>query len=70
MKFGNYTQRCMDIAKHRNCGRQHVVTLLESLNFSPLQKDPSSSRNAELDIRIFIPVDDGLLFVPSIELQR
>ena len=49
---------------------QHVGTLLESLNFSPLQKDPSSSRNAELDIMIFIHVDDGLLFVPSIELQR
>ena len=70
MKFGNCTQRCMDIAKHRNCGPQHVVTLLESLNFSPSEADPSSSRNAELDIRIFIHVDDGLLFGPNIEIQR
>ena len=49
---------------------QHVVTILENLNFHTFLTDPSCFRNDDLDINIFIHVDDGLLFGPNIELQR
>ena len=43
----------------------HVVTILESLNFHLLLTDPSCFRNDDLEINIFIHVDDGLLFGPE-----
>ena len=46
---------------------QHVVSFLESLNYHPLLTDPSCFRNDELNISVFILVDDGLLFGLSIE---
>ena len=49
---------------------QHVVSLLESLNYRPLLTDLSSFRNHELSINIFIHVDDGLLFGPRVEVLR
>ena len=49
---------------------QHVVTILESLNFHSLLTDPCCLRNDDVDINIFIHVDDGLLFGPNVELQR
>ena len=50
--------------------RQHGVTLLESLNYHPLLTDPSCFRSDDLDINMFIHVDDGLLFGPSIDILR
>ena len=50
--------------------RQHVVTILENLNFQTFLADSSCFRNDDLDINIFIHVDDGLLFGPISELQR
>ena len=44
--------------------------MLENLNFHSLLTDPSCFRNDDLDINIFIHVDDGRLFGPSSELQR
>ena len=49
---------------------QHVVTILESLNFHSLLTDPVCFRNDNFEINIFIHVDDGLLFGPGSELQR
>ena len=49
---------------------QHVVRLLESLNHHPLLTDPSGFRNDELNIHIFIHVDDGLLCGPRTEVFR
>ena len=46
------------------------MTVLEYLNFHSLLKDPSCFRNDDLDINIFIHVDDGLLFGPNSALQR
>ena len=43
---------------------QHVASILGSLNYHPLLTDPSCFRNDELNINIFIHVDDGLLFGP------
>ena len=48
---------------------QHVVTILENLNFHSLLTDPSCFRNDDLDINIFIHVNDRLLFGPNSELQ-
>ena len=48
--------------------QQHVVSLLESLNNHPLLTDPSCFRDEELNVHVFIHVDDGLLFGPSIEI--
>ena len=56
--------------KAPNLWHQHVVSLLESLNDHPHLTDPNCFRNDELDINIFIHVDDGLLFGPSIEFLR
>ena len=49
---------------------QHVVSILESLNYHPLLTDPSCFRNDELYIHIFSHVDDGLLFGPRNEVLR
>ena len=51
-------------------GHQHVVTILENLKFHSLLTDPSWSRNDDVDVNIFIHVDDGLLFGPNSDLQR
>ena len=51
------------ISQNTKLWDQRVVTLLDSLNFSPLLTDP-------LDIHSVIHVDDGLLFGPSIEILR
>ena len=40
---------------------QHLVSILESLNFHPLLTDPSCLRNDETNTNIFIHVDDGVL---------
>ena len=48
---------------------QHVVSLLESLGYHPLT-DPRCFGTDELNINIFIHVDDGLLFGPRIEVVR
>ena len=61
---------CTVIAKHQNCGINIVVSHLESLNHHPLLTDPSCFRNNELNINIFIHVDDGLLFGPRVEVLR
>ena len=47
---------------------KHVVSILESLTYHPLLTDPSYFRNDELNINVFIHVDDGLLFGPRIEV--
>ena len=47
---------------------QHVVSLVESLNYHPLLTDPSCLRHDELNINIFIHVDDGLLCGPRVEV--
>ena len=49
---------------------QHVVSLLLRLKYHPLLTDPSCFRNDELDINIFIHVDDGLLIGPRVEVLR
>ena len=49
---------------------QHVDSFLEILNHHPLLTDPSCFRNDELNINIFIHVDDGLLFGPRIEVLQ
>ena len=49
---------------------QHVVTLRGSLNVSTLMTGLSCFSNVELNIHMFIHVDDVLLFGPSIEIQR
>ena len=41
---------------------QHLVSVLESLNYHPLLTDPSCFRNDETNIIIFAHVDEGLLF--------
>ena len=40
---------------------QHLVSILESLNCHPFLANPSCFRNDELNINIFIHVDDGLV---------
>ena len=49
---------------------QHVVSLLQNLNYHPLLTDPSCFRNDESNINIFIHGDDGLLFCPRVEVLR
>ena len=41
---------------------QHLVSILESLNYHPLLTDPSCFRNDETNTNVFIHADDGLLF--------
>ena len=46
---------------------QHLVSVLESLNYHPLLTDPSCFRNDETNTHIFVHVDDGLMFGPKNE---
>ena len=46
---------------------QHVVSILESLSYHHLLTDPSCFRKKELNINIFIHVDDGLLFARELK---
>ena len=56
--------------KARKLTHPHVLTLLESQNYHPLLTDPSGFRDDELDINVFLHVDDGLLIGPSIGILR
>ena len=47
---------------------QHLVSVLESLNYHPLLTDPSCFRNDETNTNIFVHVDDGLMFGPKSEV--
>ena len=49
---------------------RHVVNIWESLNYHPLLTYPSCFINDELNINIFIHVDDGLLFGPRSEVLK
>ena len=49
---------------------QHVVSILERLNYHPLLTDPSCFRNDELNVNIFIHIDEGLLLGPRIEVLQ
>ena len=49
---------------------QHLVSVLESLNYHPLLTDPSCFRNDETNTNIFVHVDDGLLFGPRCEVLK
>ena len=53
------------MAKHQNFGTN---MLRESLNFHPLLTHLGCSRNDGLDIHMFIHVDNGLRFGPSIDI--
>ena len=44
---------------------QHLVNVLESLNYHPLLTDPSRFRDDETNTNIFVHVDDGLLLGPK-----
>ena len=46
---------------------QHLVRVLESLNYHPLLTDPSCFRNDETNTNIFVHVDDGLMFGPKMK---
>ena len=49
---------------------QHLVHVLESLNYHPLLTDPSCFRNDETNTNIFFHVDDGLMFGPQNEVLK
>ena len=49
---------------------QHLVSVLESLNYHPLLTDPSCFRNDETNTHIFIHVDGGLLLGPRSEVLK
>ena len=49
---------------------QHLVSVLESLNYHPLLTDPSCFRNDETNTNIFVHVDDGLMFGPKSEVLK
>ena len=49
---------------------QHLVNVLESLNYHPLLTDPSCFRNDETNTNIFVHVDDGLMFGPKSEVLK
>ena len=49
---------------------QHLVSVLESLNYNPLLTDPSCFRNDETNTNIFVHVDDGLMFGPKNEVLK
>ena len=44
--------------------------VLESLNYHPLLTGPSCFRNGETNTKIFVHVDDGLLFGPRPEVVK
>ena len=45
--------------KAQKLWHQHLVSVLESLNYHPLLTDPSCFRNDETNTQIFVRVDDG-----------
>ena len=49
---------------------QHLLSVLESLNYHPLLTDPSCFRNHETNTNIFVHVDDGLMFGPKSEVLK
>ena len=49
---------------------QHLVSILESLNYHPLLTDPRCFRNGETYTKNFIHVDDGLLFGARSEVLK
>ena len=49
---------------------KHLVSILESLNYHPLLTDPSCFRNDETNTKIFVHVDDCLLFGPRSEFLK
>ena len=49
---------------------QHLLSILESLNYHLLLTDPSCFRIDETNTHIFIHVDDGLLFGPRSEVLK
>ena len=49
---------------------QHLVSVLEGLNYHPLLTDPSCFRNDETNTHIFVHVDDGLMFGPKSEVLK
>ena len=49
---------------------QHLVSVLECLNYHPLLTDPSCFRNDETNTNIFVHVDDGLMFGPRSEVLK
>ena len=49
---------------------QHLVSVLESLNYHPLLTDPSCFRNDETNTNIFVHVDDGFMFGPKSEVLK
>ena len=44
---------------------QHLVSVLETLNYHPLLTDPNCFRKDETNTNIFVHVDDGLMFGPK-----
>ena len=54
--------------KARKLWHQHLVSVLESLNYHPLLTDPSCFRNDETNKNIFVHVDDRLMFGPKNEV--
>ena len=49
---------------------QHLVSVLESLNYHPLLTDPNCFRKDETNTNIFVHVDDGLIFGPKNEVLK
>ena len=49
---------------------QHLVSVLESLNYQPLLTDPSCFRSDGTNTNSFVHVDDGLLFGPRSEVLK
>ena len=49
---------------------QHLVSVLDSLNYHPHLTDPSCFRNDETNTNIFVHVDDGLMFGPKNEVLK
>ena len=49
---------------------QHLVNVLESLNYHPLLTDQGCYRNDETNTNIFVHVDDGLMFGPKSEVLK
>ena len=49
---------------------QHLVSVLDSLNYHPLLTDPSCFRNDDTNTNMFVHVDDGLMFGPKSEVLK
>ena len=49
---------------------QHLVSVLESVNYHPLLTDRNCFRNDETNTNIFVHVDDGLMFGPKNEVLK